>query len=136
MVDPSLAVASLHISPKDIMYDVETFGLLFENLVDRDLSVYAKGLDGYLEHYRDRYGLECDCVLHLNDGRYGLIEAKLGSEKGINEGIEHLLKFKELIENKPNMRKPEFLMIITGFTETAYETKDGILIVPIGCLKD
>ena len=136
MIDPSLAVAALNISPKDIMYDVNTFGLLFENLVDRDLSVYVNAIDGYVEHYRDRYGLECDCVLHLNDGRYGLIEAKLGSQKGIDEGIEHLLKLKNLIDENPKMKSPEFLMIITGFTETAYTTKDGILIVPIGCLKD
>lgn len=136
MVDPSLAFAALGISPKDVMLDVNTFGLLFENLVDRDLSVYVNSIGGYIEHYRDRYGLECDSVLHLNDGRYGLIEVKLGGMKGIKEGEEHLLKLKKLIEENSKMRKPEFLMIITGFTDIAYTTKDGILIVPIGCLKD
>ncbi len=136
MIDPSLAVASLGVSPKDIMLDVNTFGLLFENLVDRDLSVYVNSIGGYVQHYRDRYGLECDCVVHLNDGRYGLIEVKLGSMKGIKEGEEHLLKLKELIEDNKKMRKPEFLMIITGFTDIAYTTNDGIHVVPIGCLKD
>lgn len=136
MVDPSLAVAALGVSPKDIMLDVNTFGLLFENLVDRDLSVYANSLGGYVRHYRDRYGLECDCVVHLNDGRYGLIEVKLGGIKGIDEGEEHLLKLKSLIEENGKIRKPEFMMIITGFLDIAYETPNGVLIVPIGCLKD
>lgn len=136
MIDPSLAVASLGISPKDLMLDVNTFGLLFENLVDRDLSVYVNSIGGYLQHYRDGYGLECDSVVHLNDGRYALIEVTLGGAKGIKEGEEHLLKLNQLINEKEKMRKPEFLMIITGFTEIAYKTKDNILIVPIGCLKD
>lgn len=135
MVDPSLAVAALEVSPKDIMLDVNTFGLLFENLVDRDLSVYANSIGGYVQHYRDRYGLECDCVVHLNDGRYGLVEVKLGGMRGIKEGEEHLLKLKGLIEENDKMRKPEFLMIITGFTDIAYTTEDGIYVIPIGCLK-
>ena len=97
MVDPSLAVAALGVSPKDLMLDINTFGLLFKNLVDRDLSIYVNGIGGYIEHYRDRYGLECDSVIHLNDGRYGLIEVKLGSMKGIKEAEEHLLKLKSLI---------------------------------------
>lgn len=136
MIDPSLAVASLGVSPKDIMLDVNTFGLLFENMVDRDLSVYVNSIGGYVQHYRDRYGLECDCVVHLDDGRYGLIEVKLGGLKGIKEGEEHLLKLKGLIDGNEKMRKPEFLMIITGFTDIAYTTADGIHVVPIGCLKD
>ena len=136
MIDPSLAVASLGVSPKDIMLDVNTFGLLFENLVDRDLSVYVNSIGGYVQHYRDRYGLECDCVVHLDDGRYGLIEVKLGGLKGIKEGEEHLLKLKGLIEENKKMRKPEFLMIITGFTDIAYTTAEGVHVVPIGCLKD
>lgn len=82
------------------------------------------------------YGVKCDCVLHLNDGRYGLIEVKLGGQKGIDEGIEHPLKLKNLIEENEIIRKPEFLMVITGFTEMAYTTNEGIMIVPIGCLKD
>ena len=136
MVDSSLAVVALGISPKDVMLDINTFGLLFENLVERDLSVYTNSIGGYIEHYRDRYGLECDSVIHLNDGRYGLIEVKLGSMKGIKEGEAHLLKLRKLIEENPRMRKPEFLMVITGVTDIAYTTKEGIMIVPIGCLKN
>ena len=136
MVDPSLAVAALGVSPKDLMLDINTFGLLFENLVDRDLSIYVNGIGGYIEHYRDRYGLECDSVIHLNDGRYGLIEVKLGSMKGIKEAEEHLLKLKSLIEKNKKMRKPEFLMIVTGITDIAYTTNNDIMVVPIGCLKD
>lgn len=136
MVDPSLAVAALGVSPREIMFDVNTFGLLFENLVDRDLSVYARSNNGYLEHYRDRYGLECDCVIHLDDGRYGLIEVKLGSQESIDQAEEHLLKLKSLISENEKMRQPEFLMIITGFTEIAYTTSNGVMVVPIGCLKD
>lgn len=136
MVDPSLAVAALGVSPKDLMLDINTFGLLFKNLVDRDLSIYVNGIGGYIEHYRDRYGLECDSVIHLNDGRYGLIEVKLGSMKGIKEAEEHLLKLKSLIEKNKKMRKPEFLMIVTGITDIAYTTNNDIMVVPIGCLKD
>lgn len=135
MVDPSLAVAALGVSPKDLMLDINTFGLLFKNLVDRDLSIYVNGIGGYIEHYRDRYGLECDSVIHLNDGRYGLIEVKLGSMKGIKEAEEHLLKLKSLIEKNKKMRKPEFLMIVTGITDIAYTTNNDIMVVPIGCLK-
>lgn len=136
MVDPSLAVAALETSPKEIMLDVKTFGLLFENLVDRDISVYVNSIGGYSQHYRDRYGLECDCIVHLNDGRYGLIEAKLGGAEHIKEGEKHLLELKKLIEKNERIRKPEFLMIVTGFTDIAYTTNDGVMIVPIGCLKD
>lgn len=136
MVDPSLAVASLGASPKDIMLDVNTFGLLFENLVDRDLSVYVNSIGGYAQHYRDRYGLECDCVLHLNDGRYGLIEAKLGGVEHIKEGEKHLLELKKLINANKRMKEPEFLMVITGFTDIAYTTNNGVMVVPLGCLKD
>ncbi len=136
MVDPSIAVAALGASPKDIMLDVNTFGLLFENLVDRDLSVYVNSIGGYSQHYRDRYGLECDSVLHLNDGRYGLVEVKLGGIEHIKEGEKHLLELKALIEENKKMKKPEFLMIITGFTDIAYTTNNGVMIVPIGCLKN
>lgn len=136
MIDPSLAVAVLGISPKELMLDPNTFGLFFENLVDRDLSVYINSLGGYSQHYRDRYGLECDNVIHLNDGRYGLVETKLGGMENIKEAEKHLLELKYLIDKNEKMRKPEFLMVITGTTEIAYTTNDGILIVPIGCLKD
>lgn len=136
MVDPSLAVAALGTSPKELMLDVNTFGLLFESLVDRDISVYVNSIGGYSQHYRDRYGLECDCIVHLNDGRYGLIEAKLGGIDHIKEGEKHLLELKKLIDANERMRKPEFLMIITGFTDIAYTTENGVMVVPIGCLKD
>ena len=135
-VDPSLAVAALSTTPKDIMYDPETFGLLFENLADRDLSVYARSINGYVEHYRDRYGLECDCVIHLNDGRYALIEFKLGSIDSIKEGEKHLLELQKIIKENSKMNGPEFLMIVTGTTEIAYTTENGVFVVPIGCLKN
>ena len=135
MIDPSLAVAALGCSPKEIMLDIETYGLLFENLVNRDLSVYVNSIGGTLKHYRDRYNLECDNVVHFDDGRYALIETKLGGTR-VKEAEEHLLELQKLIiENEPKLGKPEFLMVITG-TEMAYTTEKGILVVPIGCLKD
>lgn len=139
-VEPSLATAVLNISPKDLTLDPNTFGLLFENLVNRDLQVYVNSIGGYLNHYRDRYGLECDNVVHFDNGKYALIEVKLGNKK-IKEAEEHLLKFEELIkeynEKNPNnkMDLPEFMMIITG-NDMAYTTKEGILVVPVGCLKN
>lgn len=135
MIDPSLAVASLGCSPKDIMLDIRTYGLLFENLVNRDLSVYVKSIGGTLKHYRDRYDLECDNVIHFDDGRYALIETKLGGTR-IKEAEEHLITLKNLIlEKSPRIGSPEFLMVITG-TDMAYTTENGVLVVPIGCLKN
>lgn len=135
MIDPSLAVAALGCSPKDIMMDVRTYGLLFENLVNRDLSVYVKSIEGTLRHYRDRYDLECDNIIHFADGRYALIETKLGGTR-IKEAEEHLITLKNLIlKNEPKIGSPEFLMIITG-TDMAYTTEKGVLVVPIGCLKN
>lgn len=135
LVDPSLATALLGISPKELMLDPNTYGLLFENLVDRDLSIYINSIGGTLNHYRDRYGLECDEVAHFDNGKYCLIETKIGSEKSIEEAEKHLLELKDLIEKNDRLRKPEFLMIITN-TKMAYTTKNGILVVPIGCLKN
>ena len=135
MIDPSLAVAALGASPKDIMLDIRTFGLLFENLVNRDLSVYANSIGGTLRHYRDRYMLECDNVIHFDDGTYALIETKLGGTR-IKEAEEHLITLKNLIlKNQPKLGEPEFMMVITG-TELAYTTENGILVVPVGCLKE
>lgn len=135
MIDPSLAVAALGCSKEDIMLNVKTYGLLFENLVNRDLSVYVNSIGGNLKHYRDRYGLECDNVIHFSDGRYALIEIKLSGSK-IKEAEEHLLTLNKLIlESSQNLKQPEFLMIITG-TDMAYTTEKGVLVVPIGCLKD
>lgn len=139
-VDPSLATAVLNISPKELTLDPETMGLLFENLVNRDLQVYVNSIGGHLNHFRDRYGLECDNVVHFDNGKYALIEVKLGNKK-IKEAEEHLKKIVELIkkyneENSKNkMDLPEFLMVITG-NDLAYTTKDGVLVVPIGCLKN
>ena len=135
LVDPSLATALLGISPKELMLDPNAYGLLFENLVDRDLSVYINSIGGTLNHYRDRYGLECIKVAHFDNGKYCLIETKIGSEKSIEEAEKHLLELKDLIEKNDRLRKPEFLMIITN-TKMAYTTKNGILVVPIGCLKN
>ena len=135
MIDPSLAVAVLGCSPKDIMLDIRTYGLLFENLVNRDLSVYVNSIGGTLKHYRDRYDLECDNVIHFDNGKYALIETKLGATR-IKEAEEHLLTLEKLIiDNEPKIGKPEFMMIITG-TDMAYTTENGILVVPIGCLKN
>jgi len=135
LIDPSFAVAVLGASVNDIMLDIRTFGLLFENLVNRDLSVYVNSLGGSLKHYRDRYDLECDNIIHLEDGRYALVEVKLGGTR-IKEAEEHLLTLKNLIlQNEPKLGNPEFLMVITG-TDMAYTTENDVLIVPIGCLKD
>lgn len=135
MIDPSLAVAALGCSEKDIMMDIRTYGLLFENLVNRDLSVYVNSLGGTLKHYRDRYDLECDNIIHFPDGRYALIETKLGGTR-IKEAEEHLLTLRNLIlDNETKIGEPEFMMVITG-TDMAYTTENGILVVPIGCLKN
>lgn len=135
MIDPSLAVAALGCSPKDIMMDIRTFGLLFENLVNRDLSIYVNSIGGVLKHYRDRYDLECDNVIHFNNGKYALVETKLGGVR-IKEAEEHLITLKNLIlEHEPKLGAPDFMMIITG-TDMAYTTDNNILVVPIGCLKN
>ena len=139
-IDPSLAVASLGLTPEYLRTDLKTFGFVFENLVIRDLKIYSQALGGNISYYQDRYGLECDCVLHLNDGRYALIEIKLGS-KDIEDGSKHLLKIKELIieYNKSNsrnqLRLPDLLIIITGGA-MAYERDDGVKIIPISCLRN
>ena len=134
-VDPSLAVAALGCSKKELMLDINTFGLLFENLVNRDLSVYASKIGGTLSHYRDRYGLECDNIIHFEDGSYALVEIKLSGSR-IKEGASHLLELKKLIDESDDIKiKPNLLMIITG-TDMAYVTENDILVVPIGCLKD
>ena len=138
--DPSIAVAALGLAPEHLEVDMKTFGFIFESLCVRDLKVYAQGMGGRMSFYHDRYGLEADAVLHLDDGRYALIEFKLGSRE-IEEGAAHLLKLKELIrayndkERQAQLREPDLLMIITG-GRMAYCRKDGVYIVPIGCLKD
>ena len=134
-LDPSIACAALGIGPQDLENDLNTFGLLFENLVVRDLRIYADAIDGKVYHYRDNLDLECDAVVHLRNGKYGLIEVKLGGEKLISEGIKSLNKLEEKLDTT-KMKAPAFKMVITGVGKFAYKNKDGILIVPIGCLKD
>lgn len=133
-VDPSLAVASLGITPKELALDPKTYGLLFENLVNRDLSVYARAIGGSLSHYRDRFGLECDNVIHFDNGNYALVEVKLGGDM-IKEAEKHLLELKKLIATNELLKAPSFMMIVTG-TNMAYTLPSGVMVVPIGCLKD
>lgn len=109
-------------------------GLLFETLCVRDLRVYADALDGQVYHYRDKSGLECDAVIHLKNGSYGLVEVKLGGEKLINEGIKNLKSLSSKIDTE-KMKQPSFKMVITGVGDYAYQTEDGIFVVPIGALK-
>jgi hypothetical protein len=131
-VDPSMAVAALALSPSQLLDDLKTLGFFFESLCIRDLQIYAAKQGGEISYYRDRYGLECDIVLHLENGSYALIEAKLGSRE-IDEASEHLLKLKDLISmNK--LHQPSFLMVLTA-GKYAYRRDDGVLVVPIGCLK-
>lgn len=139
-IDPSIAVASLNLTPQMLMQDLNTFGFIFETLCIRDLKAYSMALGGEVSYYHDKYGLESDCVLHLNDGRYALIEFKLGS-KQIEDGAKHLLELQQLIKDHNRdskggkMREPDLLVIITG-GEMAYTRNDGVKIIPIGCLKD
>lgn len=133
--DPSIATASLRVGPEDLINSLSTFGLLFETLCIRDLRVYAQALDGDVYHYRDSNGLECDAVVHLRNGKYGLIEIKLGGEKLIEEGVANLKKLVSLL-NTDKMGNPSFCMILTAVGEFAYRRPDGVYIVPIGCLKD
>ena len=134
-VDPSIAVAALGIGPKDLTNDLNTMGLLFETLCVRDLRVYAESIGGTVLHYRDKSGLECDTVIHLKNGRYGLAEIKLGGQKLIEEGVKNLQSLSNKIDTS-KIPAPSFLMIIIGIGEFAYRREDGIFIVPIGCLKN
>lgn len=134
-VDPSIAVASLGVGPEDLINDLNTYGLFFETLCVRDLRVFAESLDGSVYHYRDNTGLECDAVVHLRNGKYGLIEIKLGGDTLINEGAENLKKLAEKIDTT-KMKNPSFLMVLTGIGQYAYKREDGVLVVPIGCLKN
>ncbi len=134
-VDPSIATASLGLGPDDLMNDLNTFGLIFETLCLRDLRVYAEAIDGEVFHYRDKTNLECDAVIHLRNGEYGLIEIKLGGEKLIEEGVKTLNKLEQRIDTD-KMKSPSFKMVLTGVGKYAYRREDGILIVPIGCLKE
>ncbi len=139
-VDPSIAVASLGASPESLELDLNTFGSIFECLCFRDLKVYSQALGGRLSYYHDRSGLDVDAVLHLEDGRYALIECKLGSRE-IEEGAKHLLEIKRLVTErnkagkKTIFREPDLLIVLTG-GEMAYTREDGVKVIPIGCMKD
>lgn len=134
-VDPSIAAAALGLGPQDLMYDLNTYGLLFETMAVRDLRVYAESLDGRVYHYRDHNGLECDTVIHLHNGHYGLIEIKLGGDTLIDEGAQTLKKLAEKIDTT-RMHTPSFLMVLTAVGAYAYQRPDGVLVVPITCLRD
>ena len=134
-VDPSIGTAVLRLGPKDLVNDLQTFGLFFEDLVVRDLRVYAEALDGELYHYRDSSGLECDTVLHRHDGSYALLEVKIGGEERINEGAANLLALANNIDTN-KMPAPSFVAVIIGVGKYAYRRKDGVYVIPIGCLKD
>ena len=139
MCDPSVAAAALGTKPDYLLKDFKTFGFLFESLVVRDLKVYSSALGGRLSYYRDRYGLEADAVLHLKDGRYALIEIKLGSSE-IEEGATHLLEIRQLIrkhnetEKQCPLEEPNLLMVITG-GEMGYTRSDGVHVLPVSALK-
>ena len=134
-IDPSIAVAALGLGPNDLINDLNTFGLIFETLCIRDLRVYAESINGNVYHYRDALDLECDAVVHLRNGSYGLIEIKLGGDNLINMGAENLIKLKNKIDTT-KMNNPSFLMVLTATGKYAYQREDGVYVVPIGCLKN
>lgn len=134
-VDPSIAAAALGLGPQDLVEDLSTFGLLFEAMCIRDLRVFADVLHGNVYHYRDKTGLECDAVIHLRNGSYGLVEVKLGGDRLIAEGAENLKKLGDKIDTA-KMKAPSFLMVLIGVGDYAYRRQDGVYVVPIGCLKD
>ncbi len=134
-VDPSIATAALGLGPDDLINDLNTFGLLFETMCIRDLRVFADALKGSVSHYRDSRGLECDAVLHLRNGSYGLIEIKLGGERLIEEGVKTLNDLESEIDTG-KMPSPAFKMVLIGVGDFAYRRLDGVYVVPIGCLRD
>ncbi|MCQ2085167.1 MAG: DUF4143 domain-containing protein [archaeon] len=140
LIDPSIAVAAMNIGPNFFNTDFRTLGFLFESLCIRDLKAYSSAHGGTVSYYRDRYGLEADLVLHLDDGRYALCEIKLGQSE-IDEGAKHLLKIEELVkehnktEKQMPIRLPDLKIVITG-TKYGYRREDGVLVIPIGCLRD
>lgn len=134
-IDPSIACAALGLGPEDLIDDLNTLGLLFECLCVRDLRIYSQALGGTVYHFRDKTGLECDAVVHLRNGKYGLIEMKLGGERLVEEGAQNLIRLKDKIDTT-KMKNPSFMMVLTGVGDYAYRRSDGVLVVPIGCLKD
>ncbi len=134
-IDPSIATAALGLGPNDLINDLNTFGFIFETLCARDLRVFADALNGTVYHYRDKDKLECDAVVHLRNGQYGLIEIKLGGDKLINEGAKNLLTLAKKIDTT-KMKEPSFLMVLTATGNYAFRREDNVYVVPIGCLKD
>ena len=134
-IDPSIAAAALGIGPNDLVNDLKTFGFLFETLCIRDLRVFADALNGEVYHYRDKDGQECDAVVHLRNGKYGLIEIKLGGDRLVEEGAKSLKAMEAKIDTD-KMNAPSFLMVLTGTGNYAYRRQDGVYVVPIGCLKN
>jgi len=132
-VDPSIAAAILGQSPASLLKDFELFGFLFEALCVRDLRIYAECCDGEIYHYRDDYGLECDAIIRLRNGDYALVEIKLGG-KAEEQAATNLHKLSALLEKKGHLA-PRFKMILTG-GELAYQRKDGVFVVPLGCLRE
>jgi hypothetical protein len=134
-VDSSIAAATLGLGPDDLVNDLETFGLLFETLCIRDLRVYADAMEGQIYHYRDKDNLECDAVIHLRNGSYGLVEIKLGGDDAIDFAVKTLSSLANKIDTT-KMKKPSFLMVLTAVGDYAYQREDGVWVVPVGCLKD
>ncbi|MGN1276790.1 MAG: DUF4143 domain-containing protein [Floccifex sp.] len=133
-VDSSITTAALGIGPNDLLNDMNTMGLLFENLCIRDLRIYADVLDGEIYHFRDKNNLECDAVLHLQNGSYGLIKIKLGDDSSIEQAANTPVKLSDKIDTT-KMKSPSFLMILCAIAPYAYKRKDGIYVVPVSCLK-
>lgn len=133
-VDPSVACAALNIGPGELMNDLKSFGLIFETLCIRDLRVYSQSIYGTVQHYRDKTGLECDAVIHLSNGKYGLVEIKLGGDKLIEDGSANLNKLESRLDEE-KMGHPAFKMILTAVGPYAYRRPDGVLVVPVGTLR-
>ncbi len=133
--DPSIGIAALGVGPADLIGDLNTMGLFFESMCVRDLRVYADALGGTVYHYRDGNGLECDAVIHLRNGSYGLVEVKLGGERNIEEAAKNLKALASKIDST-RMKSPSFLMVLTGASRYAIRREDGVYVVPVGCLKD
>ena len=133
--DPSIATAALGLGPEDLLDDPNTFGLMFEAMAIRDLRVFADAIDGKVYHYRDKNGLECDAIVHLHNGKYGMVEIKLGGDALIESGAKTLKALAAKLDTD-KMKAPSFMMILTGTGQYAYMRQDGIAVVPIGCLKD
>ena len=133
--DPSIVAASLRIGPNDLMDDLATFGLVFETMAVRDLRVYAEALDGDVFHFLDRNGLECDAVVHLRDGRYGLVEVKIGGDALVEKGCASLRRLRDSLDTE-KMREPSFMMVLTAVGDFAYRRKeDDVIVCPIGALR-